>query len=215
MNLNFLQQIQEKLARQVLIIPVWDVGFIVGVDVAYARERPIAAGAAVVMRFPDLKIVEQRILIQKVDFPYIPYYFAFRELPVILRLLKSLKVEFQLVFCEGHGLSHPRRCGLATHLGVILQKPTIGIAKKRLIGYADIPELKRGNYSLLKTSDEIIGALVCTQDNIKSLFVSIGNRITLKEAIQFTLKTATQYRLPEPIRQAHLLANKALKSYVC
>ncbi len=103
---------------------------------------------------------------------------------------------------------------MATHLGVLLQKPTIGIAKKRLIGQADIPGLKRGDYSFLKTGQEIIGAMVRTQDHIKPLFVSIGNEITLQQSIQFTLKTAIRYRLPEPIRHAHLLANKALNSYL-
>ncbi len=100
MDLLSLQRIQEQLARQVRIIPVGKIESIVGVDVAYAKERPLAVGAAVVMNLPELRIVEQRILIQKIEFPYISYYFAFRELPVILRLLKSLKTDFQLIFCE-------------------------------------------------------------------------------------------------------------------
>jgi len=206
-----LNRIQENIARQVTISPVKEIKLIAGGDVAYARKSPMAVGAAFVLTFPEMEVVDKKTVIRKIVFPYITNYFAFRELPVVKDVLNELEQDFDLLFCEGHGLAHPRHCGLATHLGVLLQKPTIGVAKNRLLGKGPLPSLHRGNYTFLKDEKGIVGASLCTQNNIKPVFVSVGNLITLQQAIQFTLNTAIRYRLPEPIRQAHLLSRRILK----
>ena len=211
MNLSELEHIQRRVAARVVITRLQNVNIVVGVDAAYAKDTPLAVGAAVVMSLSDMELLEQKTIFQKVAFPYIPRYFAFREFPLLKHVLSTLDHDFDLIFCDGHGLAHPRRCGIATHLGVILQKATIGVAKNRLVGTGSVPELRRGRYTLLKAGKEVIGAVLCTQDHVKPVFVSIGNLITLPQAIGFTLEASPKYRLPEPIRQAHLLANKVLK----
>ncbi len=212
MDLIKLNRIQKSIGKRVTITQVNQVQQVVGLDVCYLQNSNQAVGAAVVLNFPQLNCIEQKTLVGRVRFPYLPGYFAFREVPILLRLLKRIKTDYQLIFCDGHGWAHPRRCGLATHLGVLSQKPTIGVAKNSYFGSGQLTNLQRGAINYLKDQDQIIGAIVCTQDGVKPLFVSIGNLITLEQAIQFTLNCTPHFRIPKPLRLAHQLAKKVAQT---
>ena len=155
------------------------------------------------------KIVETRQARRKVVFPYIPGLLSFREGPVCIEAVKTLKCEPDVFIIDGQGIAHPRRLGLAAHLGLFFDKPTIGCAKSRLTGNFEEPSLEKGAYSPLKDKQEIVGAVVRTRTNVKPVFVSVGNKCLLKEAIEITLGCTTKYRLPEPTRLAHHLAGKS------
>jgi deoxyribonuclease V len=140
-------------------------------------------------------------------FPYVPGYLSFREVPAILGALASLDSPPDLILCDGQGLAHPRRFGLACHLGVLTGLPTIGVAKSRLIGtHVEVPQHK-GAWVPLLDDDEIIGAVLRTRDGVQPLYVSVGHRVDLSTAIDFVLRCTTRYRLPETTRWAHKLAS--------
>ncbi|MCD6324342.1 MAG: endonuclease V [Desulfurococcales archaeon] len=178
--------------------------YAVGVDVAFLEDLSI--GAAAVVRYPDLSVVEKETVAVKTVFPYIPTLLAFREVLPAYMALRKIKTDYQLVFVDGNGRLHPYRAGFACHLGVIIKKPTIGIAKKLLVGR--ISEWK-DIFAYIYLDDEIIGAALQTRKGCKPIFVSVGNMITLQTAIKLTLAfTKKGLKLPEPIRQAHLAANE-------
>lgn len=178
---------------------------VAGVDVGLKRDR--AQAAIVVMHFPELAVVETAIASAAVRFPYVPGYLSFREVPVILSAFRKLKILPDLILCDGQGYAHPRRFGLACHLGVWLDRPTIGVAKSRLVGsHARLPE-RKGSWRPLRDHGETIGAVLRTRDRVKPLFVSSGHRISLRSAIDFTLRCCTRYRLPETTRAADRLAS--------
>ena len=167
--------------------------------------------------------METTSALRKVTFPYIPGLLSFREAPVCIAAVEKLKTKPYLFIIDGQGIAHPRRLGLAAHLGLFFDKPTIGCAKSRLIGQFEEPPLEKGEYSLLTdkestkrqtshesraTSDEVIGAVVRTRTNVKPVFVSVGNKCLLKDAIKITLSCAVKYRLPEPTRLAHQFVSK-------
>ncbi len=140
--------------------------------------------------------------------PYIPGILSFREIPPILKALKKLKSEPDLIFCDGQGIAHPRGLGLASHLGLLTGKPTIGCAKKRLVGQFSEPGQHRGDYSLLLYKGKKVGAVLRTKEKIRPLFVSPGYAIEIEGSVRIVLDCGGQYRIPEPIREAHLLVNK-------
>jgi deoxyribonuclease V len=152
---------------------------------------------------------------RKVTFPYIPGLLSFREAPVCLAAVEKLQTQPDVFIIDGQGIAHPRRLGLATHLGLFLDKPTIGCAKSRLTGTFQEPPLEKGAYSLLKdemrkksTEPEVIGAVVRTRTNVKPVFVSVGHKCLLEDAIRVVLDCAVRYRLPEPTRLAHQAVSK-------
>lgn len=149
------------------------------------------------------ELVETVSATQETKFPYIPGLLSFREAPACLEAVRKLTTEPDLFMIDGQGVAHPRRLGLASHLGLFLDKPTIGCAKSRLIGTFEEPGGDRGAYSLLRDGDEVIGAVVRTRSRVKPIFVSVGHRCTLEDAIRLTLACATRYRIPEPTRLAH------------
>jgi deoxyribonuclease V len=168
-----------------------------------------------VLELPDFALVETTKAVRKVAFPYIPGLLSFREAPVCIAAVEKLKSKPDVFIIDGQGIAHPRRLGLAAHLGLFFDKPTIGCAKSRLIGIYEEPGLRKGAYTLLKdkrvsSSDqyETIGAVVRTRTNVKPVFVSVGNKCLLKDAIEITLGCAVRYRLPEPTRLAHQLVSK-------
>ncbi len=140
--------------------------------------------------------------------PYIPTFLAFRELPVILKAYKKLTIEPDLILVDGQGIAHPRFCGVATHLGVILNKPTIGCAKSHLIGEFTMPGGNRGDFSPIKWHNKKIGIVLRTKDNVKPLFISPGNLVDFDDCRRYVLATTLGYRIPEPIRQAHIMAKR-------
>ncbi|RLF12425.1 MAG: endonuclease V [Thermoprotei archaeon] len=183
--------------------------YIAGADAAFRKGRVI--GAIVVLRYRDWKAAEESSVVLEERFPYIPTLLSFREAPVIFAAFSKLKVKPQLMFIDGQGLAHPYRCGLATHIGVVLDLPTIGVAKKRLWGEEGALEGNRA--PLIDPRDgKVIGAAVWTKKGSRPVYVSIGHKISLETAVRLVLEaTLPGKRLPEPILAAHALASKMAK----
>jgi deoxyribonuclease V len=180
--------------------------YIAGVDVSAGRftQKPVAA--VIVLDWPGLTIAEVQTASGELNFPYIPGFLSFREMPLVIKAFEKLTITPDLVMVDGQGVAHPRRLGIASHLGLFLDLPTIGCAKSHLIGDFDSPGETRGSVSYLTDKGDGIGAVVRTKDRVKPLFISTGNRINLDGAIKWTLDTCRGYRLPEPTRLAHLAA---------
>jgi deoxyribonuclease V len=190
---------------------VGNVRHVAGVDVGFEANKTITRAAVAVLSFPKLELVEHAIARVPTSFPYVPGLLSFRELPAVLRAFEQLNVQPDLCLVDGHGYAHPRRFGIACHLGVLTGIPTIGVAKSRLIGeYGEVPE-QRGAWQPLRHKDETIGAVLRSKTNTNPLYVSIGHRISLTSAIDWVLACTTRYRLPETTRHAHRLASGPLK----
>ena len=183
---------------------------IAGADVAFDNKAEMAYASVVVLDFPSLATLETATGKAHISFPYIPGLLSFRETPALLRAFENLTHDPDLIFIDGQGLSHPRAAGIACHIGVLLDRPTIGCAKSLLYGTYKEPEHSRGAISYLYDREgQVIGAAVRTRDRVQPVFVSIGHRIDLQQAIQLTLACTRGYRIPEPTRQADLLAERA------
>ena len=202
--------LQTRLSRYVARqrrIGVKDIYTVAGVDAGYRGD--MAYAAVVVMKLADLKPLEEAVAAKPVQFPYVPGLLSFREGPVILQALHKLKTPPDLLMIDGQGIAHPRRFGIASHIGVLLDTPTIGCAKTRLVGHYKEPGRNKGNYTFLKARDETIGAVLRTRSGVKPLYVSIGHRMGLRDSIRIILQCCRRYRLPEPIRRADQLARKS------
>lgn len=184
---------------------------IAGVDVAAGKARGMARAAVVVLSFPELRLVEMEVAQGRLNFPYIPGLLSFRESPLILAACQRLSVIPDLMMVDGQGIAHPRRMGLASHLGLLLGIPTIGCAKSRLCGSHKPPAESSGNYAELVDRGETIGVALRTRAGAKPVYVSIGHSISLSRAIHWVLECCRGYRLPEPTRLAHLAAGGNLK----
>lgn len=183
------------------------VRFVAGLDVGPEHGGAIMRAAVVVLRFPDLRMADQVVARRPASFPYIPGLLSFREIPVLLDALDRLGRRPDLLLCDGQGLAHPRRFGLACHLGVLTDIPSIGVAKSLLVGeHAPLPRA-RGAWRPLIYKDEVIGAALRTRAGVAPVFVSIGHRVSLETAIDYVLACAPHYRLPETTRAAHRLAS--------
>ncbi len=187
--------------------------YIAGCDVAYNDEKKQMVAAIVVLDILTLDVVESSTHFMEVTFPYIPGLFSFREIPPIVEAFKKLKIKPDLIICDGHGIAHPNGIGMASHLGIELDIPTIGCAKTRLVGAFDKANLDktRGSYQYLTFADEIVGVALRTQDDVKPVFVSMGHKIDLQSSIKWVLKMSPNYRLPETTRFADQIVNKMLK----
>jgi deoxyribonuclease V len=180
---------------------------IAGVDVGFEAAGRTTRAAVAVLDFPSLAPVEQAIARQPTRFPYIPGLLSFREIPAILKALQDLGQRPDLLLCDGQGLAHPRRFGLACHLGLLTDIPSIGVGKTRLIGrHEEVPE-EKGSWVPLLDRGEEVGAVVRTRSGVKPVFVSIGHRISLPTAIRYVLAATTRFKLPETTRAAHRLAS--------
>ncbi|MBI4332572.1 MAG: deoxyribonuclease V [Chloroflexi bacterium] len=206
------REIQLGLAARVVTLnEVGPVRFVAGTDISSViRRSGPARGAVVVLTFPELELVEVKTAEMEVNFPYVPGLLSFREAPVVLAAWEKLKTDPDLLFVDGQGLAHPRRMGIACHLGLLLDKPTIGCAKSRLIGDCTPPEAKGGSYCHLTDHGEVVGAALRTRDGVKPVYVSIGHKIDLESAIAWTLRCSPRCRLPEPARLAHQAAGRWL-----
>jgi deoxyribonuclease V len=182
---------------------------VVGVDSAFSPDGRICVAAAVVWDVGRRAAVERRVAARRVRFPYVPGLLSFRETPALLAALRRLRAEPDLVLCDAHGLAHPRRFGLACHVGILCGRPTVGCAKRRLVGAHDAPGWSRGSTAPVHDRGEIVGAVVRTRDGVKPVYVSVGDRIDLRSAVQVVLDCAVRFRLPEPIRLADHLAGRA------
>jgi deoxyribonuclease V len=180
------------------------VRYVAGVDCALRNNQAIAA--VPVLRFDTLELVDLAVVEKPLVFPYVPGLLTFRECPAILAAMAQLKVEPDLVMVDGQGIAHPRRIGIAAHLGVLIDKPTIGCAKSRLIGTHDEPYHRAGYYTDLWDKDDLIGGVLRTRDGCNPLYISIGHKIDLQTALDLVLECCRGYRLPEPTRMAHRAA---------
>ena len=187
-----------------------DIAAVAGVDVGYTNN--MAHAAVVVLNLTDLKVLEKAVASKTVTFPYVPGMLSFREGPVILEALAKLKLPPDLLIIDGQGIAHPRRFGIASHIGLLTDIPAIGCAKKKLLGDYEEPQRTRGSISYLTDGNETIGAVVRTRTAVKPIFVSIGHLMDLKDSIQIILKSCRGYRLPEPIRSADHLSRKQIIS---
>jgi deoxyribonuclease V len=160
----------------------------------------------VVLSYPDLRLVETKVVSGGLEFPYIPGLLSFREAPLTLAACEELSVTPDLILVDGQGIAHPRRMGLASHLGLFLDKPTIGCAKSLLCGSCEIPGEEPGSYTEIVDQGEVIGVTLRTKLAVKPVYVSIGHKIDLETAIQWVLNCCRGHRLPEPARLAHLAA---------
>jgi len=204
-NLGYKEaiDIQETLSKKLILKgDLYNIQKIAGVDSRYIKNTNSIVSVVIIFSFPELKIIEVKYCSLKVDFPYIPGFLAFREGPSIENCFKSLTNIPDVIFFDGHGFCHPRRFGLASHLGLILNLPSIGCAKSNLCGEYELPVLKRGNFAYIRERDEIIGAVLVTKDNVNPAFISVGHRMSLQTATALTLEVS-KYRIPEPIRRAH------------
>jgi len=187
---------------------------VAGADISLTRNSTDAFAGIVVLNARTLEIADEYFIKGKIEFPYIPGLLSFREAPLLLKLFKKVSPAPQLVFFDGQGIAHPRRLGLASHMGLLLDCPTIGCAKSRLTGNYKEPGLKKGSRSRLQDDDnQTIGAVVRTRDNCKPVFISVGHQIDLGTAIRWTLKCTSRYRIPEPTRLAHIRVNEFRQSH--
>ena len=180
---------------------------VAGVDVGFEDGGRTTRAAVALLEFPALVLQGQAISRRPTCFPYVPGYLSFRELPAVLEALEQLAGRPDLLLCDGQGLAHPRRFGLACHLGVLTDIPSIGVAKSRLIGVHDDPPLEKGQWVPLLDKGETVGAVVRTRRNVSPVYVSLGHRISLPTAIDYVLRCTTRFRLPETTRWAHRLAS--------
>jgi deoxyribonuclease V len=209
-NLSYSRAIalQKNLSKKIRLIKLKNQPeTIAGIDCAFSKDKKKIFACAVLLKLPGFELIETVNAVQKLTFPYIPGLLSFREAPACIAAVEKLKHKPDAFLIDGQGMAHPRRFGLACHLSLFFDKPTIGCAKSRLTGSFEEPAIEKGSFSLLKDGREIIGAVVRTRTNVKPVFVSVGNKCLLNDAIKITLVCTTRYRIPEPTRLAHQLVS--------
>ena len=213
-DLDEVSAIAEQERLRSLVEPTGDLPtdlrLVAGVDVSYAKDADLVAGAVVVLDRSTLEVVDSAIAMRKVDFPYLPGLLAFREIPALLDAFDKLETTPELLVCDGYGLAHPRRFGLACHLGVVTGIAAFGVAKTAFIGTGEAPGLARGDTSDLLDGEEVIGRVLRTQHGVKPVFVSVGHKIDLARATSMTLELTPSYRLPQTTRLADQMSRRAL-----
>ena len=200
-------QLQKELKKKISLKKSFNnVKIVAGADVSYYKNKMIAG--IVILKFPQLEIIEKKSSVSSVNFPYIPGLLTFREGPSLLEAFKKIKITPDVILFDGQGIAHPRRMGIATHLGLFLDRPTIGCAKSRLSGKYTLVGEKKGDYALLKEGEEVLGAVLRTRKKVKPIFVSPGHKIDLPNSMEIVLKCIVKYRLPLPVREAHIFVNQ-------
>lgn len=203
--------IQKEMQRLVTHAPLPSfVHTVGGADISFSRLTDIFHACVVVFSYPDLREIERSFATARVTFPYVPGYLSFREVPTITQAYKALKKKPDVLVMDGHGIAHPRRLGVASHLGLILDLPTIGVAKSLLYGVGRMPDEAVGSVSYLKDpkTRERIGAYIRTKQSSYPVIVSPGHKADLETALTFVRSLVRGYRIPEPTRQAHILVNR-------
>lgn len=201
-------RLQERLREQVRRSgDIEEVSLVAGADASYERGSDLIHAVIVVLRYPDLSVVERASAAAVTAFPYIPGLLTFREGPALIEAFQQLHSEPDVIFFDGQGIAHPRGLGIASHMGVLFDRPAVGVAKSLLVGTAVEPGPERGSTAPILQGDETIGMAVRTKERVKPVYVSVGHRIDLAQAVDLVLATGRGYRLPEPTRQAHLFAN--------
>lgn len=204
--------VQNRLRAQVRLEPLTNSPTLIGgCDVSMNRFAKEGFAGFVTLSFPDLEVLETSAVEDTIPFPYVPGLLSFREIPMLLKAWEKLRSKPEVLMVDGIGIAHPRRFGIASHLGVVLGIPTIGCAKSVLTGIYEEPGIEAGLVSYLqdRTTNEVIGAAVRTKRSVKPMFISPGHLITLDDSISLVLESIRKHRLPEPTRQAHLAVNEA------
>ena len=200
--------LQEELKNQVITQDcLGTINYVAGVDVGFKNNFKITQAAVAVLSFPQLELVEHAIAQIPTTFPYVPGYLSFREVPAIIPALEKLQITPDLILCDGQGLAHPRRFGLACHLGILLDLPTIGVAKSLLVGKHESVPIEKGSWTKLIDREETIGIVLRSRTNVKPIYISPGHKISLETAVDYVMKCLTKYRLPETTRWADKLAS--------
>jgi deoxyribonuclease V len=201
------RKVQERLAKKVRLRgPRKPPEYVAGVDAAFSENQVFAA--ACVYSYPALELVEETAAVEDIRFPYVPGFLSFREGFALIKAVRRLRRKPNVILVDGQGIAHPRRIGIASHVGVLLDIPTIGCAKSRLVGEAAEPGRERGNWTPLLYHGKIIGAVVRTKNGVRPLFISPGHRVNLAEAIELVLSCARGYRISEPLRRADALSKR-------
>jgi len=195
-------RLSKRVIDQDMLLETID--YVAGVDVAYTKGMSI--GAVVVVDFASLSPVESQVVHLKTRFPYIATLLSFREIPPAYSAIKKLQRQPDVFLVDGQGFAHPYRLGFATHLGLVIGKPTIGVAKSRL--YGRVESIEDHDWMSLVDNGEIVGAEIATKPGTKPIYVSIGHQVSLRRAIDIVRSCTRTYRIPEPIRRAHILANE-------
>ena len=197
--------IQINLRDKVQVQPLPDeIHLVIGTSVAIDPNNDTIHAALVVLRFPDMELVERHGLSEKITFPYVRGLLAFREAPPLMKLMKQIQHKPDVILFHSHGLAHPRRFGLASHLGVLFDIPSLGVADRVLVGYHDEIDLEKGHHAPLVHNGEEVGLALRTKEGVSPVFISVGHKADLLTTMDLTLECTTHYRRPEPIRQAHL-----------
>lgn len=181
---------------------------VAGVDVGFEDGGRVTRAAVAVLAWPGLEVVERALARRVTAFPYVPGLLAFRELPAVVAALEKLETGPDLVFCDGQGIAHPRRFGIACHLGLLIDRPAIGVGKSRLVGTHGEPGRERGAREPLIDRGEIVGSVLRTRTAVRPVYVSPGHRVSLETAVELVLQAAPRYRLPEPVREADRMASR-------
>jgi len=206
-NLDELAQRQNELRKKVILKPIdFEIRYIGGCDSAFRGD--LINSVFVILDFKSLKLVEIKNLTSIVEFPYIPGFLAFREVPNLIKVYESLKIKPDLIMVDGHGISHPRGLGIASHLGVMLNKPTIGVAKSLLVGKYKKPCFKKGCKEPVYYNNQVVAYALRSKDNISEIFISPGHLVDLESSLNIVMKTLKGYRLPEPTRIADYYSRK-------
>ena len=196
-------RLQERLREKVVLEDRFEsIRYVAGADLAFDPETNLAFAGVIVYRLPELEEVERQMARQKLRFPYIPGLLSFRECPVLNAAFARLKIDPDLILIDGHGRAHPRLFGIACHVGVMFDKPTIGCAKSLLVGEYSEPDLKCGASSPLIFHGERVGTVLRTRDNVKPIFVTQGHRVSLDSAVKLVQQTLDGFRIPKPTREA-------------
>ena len=204
-------QIQEALKDRIILEKTFsEVRTIGGGDVAYSKDGNLLFGAIVVLSFPDMEILDTATADGKTLFPYIPSLLSFREGPILIKTLQRLRLKPDMMIYDGHGIAHPRGMGLASHMGLWLDLPSIGCAKTPLLDEFISPGPSRGSFEWIRREGKKVGTVLRTRENVKPLFISPGHRIDLSTSIQLILESCKGYRFPEPLRKAHQASRKML-----
>jgi len=196
---------QSRLRERMIVAPLKPLPrFVAGADCAFSDDKQTIYAAAVVYDREMQRILEVAHATRPAEFPYVPGFLSFREGPAVVQAIRALRHEFGAILFDGQGFAHPRRCGIASHLAIQLDKPGVGAAKSRLIGTFGEPASNAGAMAALKDGDEKIGVVLRTQKGIRPVFVSVGHRVDLASAVKLVLACCTRYRIPEPTRQADI-----------
>jgi deoxyribonuclease V len=201
------RDLQRELAAQVVLQPLPEAFQVLGAaDIAYLRSTNQLAAVMLTFRWPELSLIESSQVVIPVAFPYIPGLLSFREAPAVLEAYRRLRHPPEVLLCDGQGIAHPRKFGLASHLGLLLNLPTVGCAKKRLCGRHEPFELQRGAGTLLHLGDEAVGWVFCSRDGVRPVYISPGHLSDLETSKELVHRCLGRFRIPEPLRQAHNLA---------